>query len=164
MSIFLPMPTRITITTIHAKCSAIATIGTSFPAFKNDVREVNADEWGNGDMRILHKWWLNHLPKVAGRTSGVVNNWWQYVMGSKSGQPVKGMEFRAVWWGGYLHTNKHWHCRDEQRDPNAAIPDVRAARQYIIGQERGSKPPGRQVRGLFQMSLPQSLRSEACFP
>jgi hypothetical protein len=52
----------------------------NFPAFKNDVRQVDADEWGNGDMRLLHKWWLNHLPKVAGRTSGVANNWWQYVM------------------------------------------------------------------------------------
>jgi hypothetical protein len=52
----------------------------NFPAFKNDVRQVNADEWGNGDMHLLHKWWLNHLPKVAGRTSGVANNWWQYVM------------------------------------------------------------------------------------
>ncbi|MGB8215153.1 MAG: hypothetical protein WCE68_16510 [Anaerolineales bacterium] len=52
----------------------------NFPLLMNDIREVNADEWGNGDMRILHKWWLNHLPKVAGRTSGVVNNWWQYTM------------------------------------------------------------------------------------
>ena len=52
----------------------------NFPTFRNDIRLVNADEWGNGDLRILHKWWLNHLPKVAGRTSGVMNNWWQYVM------------------------------------------------------------------------------------
>jgi hypothetical protein len=52
----------------------------NFPVFQNDIRQVNADEWGNGDMRTLHKWWLNHLPKVAGRTSGVVNNWWQYIM------------------------------------------------------------------------------------
>jgi hypothetical protein len=52
----------------------------NFPTFKNDIRQVNADEWGNGDLRILHKWWLKHLPKVAGRTSGVVNNWWQYTM------------------------------------------------------------------------------------
>jgi hypothetical protein len=52
----------------------------NFPVFKNDVRLVNSDEWGNGDLRILHKWWLKHLPKVAGRTSGVVNNWWQYTM------------------------------------------------------------------------------------
>ena len=52
----------------------------NFPAFQNDIREVNADEWGNGDMRLLHKWWLKHLPKVAGRTSGVANNWWQYTL------------------------------------------------------------------------------------
>jgi hypothetical protein len=52
----------------------------NFPAFQNDIRQVSADEWGNGDMRLLHKWWLKHLPKVAGRTSGVANNWWQYAL------------------------------------------------------------------------------------
>jgi hypothetical protein len=52
----------------------------NFPTFSNDVREVNADEWGNGDMHLLHKWWFAHIPRVAGRTSGVVNNWWQYIM------------------------------------------------------------------------------------
>ena len=52
----------------------------NFPAFKNDTRLVNADEWGNGDMRILHKWWLKHLPKVAGRINGIANNWWQYAI------------------------------------------------------------------------------------
>jgi hypothetical protein len=51
-----------------------------FPNFKNDIREVNTDEWGNGDLHAHHKWWLKHLPKVPGRTSGVVNNWWQYMM------------------------------------------------------------------------------------
>jgi hypothetical protein len=52
----------------------------NFPAFTNDVRQVDASEWGNGDMRLLHKWWLKHLPKVAGRTQGVANNWWQYIV------------------------------------------------------------------------------------
>jgi hypothetical protein len=52
----------------------------NFPHFRNDIREVNADEWGNGDMRAHHKWWLNHLPRVAGRSSGVANNWWQYIL------------------------------------------------------------------------------------
>ncbi len=50
----------------------------NFPNFKNEVRLVNADEWGNGDLRLLHKWWLKHLPKVAGRINGIANNWWQY--------------------------------------------------------------------------------------
>ncbi len=52
----------------------------NFPAFKNDIRLVNAEEWGNGDMRLLHKWWLKHLPKTAGRINGIANNWWQYCM------------------------------------------------------------------------------------
>jgi hypothetical protein len=41
---------------------------------------VNADEWGNGDIRLHHKWWLSHFPKVAGRTASVANNWWQYII------------------------------------------------------------------------------------
>jgi len=52
----------------------------NFPAFQDVVREVNAEDWGNGDMREHHKWWLDHLPRVAGRTSGIANNWWQYIM------------------------------------------------------------------------------------
>jgi hypothetical protein len=51
-----------------------------FPAFQHDVHQVNAMEWGNGDIRAHHRWWLGHLPKVAGRTGGVVNNWWQYIL------------------------------------------------------------------------------------
>ena len=51
-----------------------------FPGFSGAARQVNADEWGNGDIRLHHKWWLRHLPKVAGRTASVVNNWWQYII------------------------------------------------------------------------------------
>jgi hypothetical protein len=51
-----------------------------FPMLPGPAREVNADEWGNGDIRLHHKWWLRHLPKVAGRTGGVANNWWQYLL------------------------------------------------------------------------------------
>lgn len=52
----------------------------NFPKFQKDIHLVNADEWGNGDIRAHHKWWLKHLPKVAGRTGGVANNWWQYII------------------------------------------------------------------------------------
>jgi hypothetical protein len=52
----------------------------NFPTFQGIQREVNADEWGNGDIRLHHVWWLKHIPHVAGRTSGVHNNWWQYIM------------------------------------------------------------------------------------
>jgi hypothetical protein len=52
----------------------------NYPGFVGDVRNVEASEWGNGDIRKRHQWWLKHLPRVAGRTGGVVNNWWQYAM------------------------------------------------------------------------------------
>jgi len=51
----------------------------NFPAFRGDVRAVNARDWGGGEIRSHHTWWLSHLPHVAGRTHGVHNNWWQYV-------------------------------------------------------------------------------------
>jgi len=50
----------------------------NFPNFKGDVRTVTASEWGSGEIRAHHIWWLNHLPKVAGRKNGIHNNWWQY--------------------------------------------------------------------------------------
>jgi hypothetical protein len=51
----------------------------NFPNFKGDVRMVGPSEWGGGDIRAHHKWWLNHFPRVAGRRNGIHNNWWQYV-------------------------------------------------------------------------------------
>jgi hypothetical protein len=52
----------------------------NFPNFKGDVRTVDSAEWGKGDIREHHKWWLNHFPRVAGRSGEIYNNWWQYVM------------------------------------------------------------------------------------
>ena len=52
----------------------------NFPDFEGQVRQVDAGEWGRGDMRAHHLWWLKHFPKVAGRQNGVHNNWWQYVI------------------------------------------------------------------------------------
>ncbi|MDK1028028.1 MAG: hypothetical protein QGD88_09925 [Anaerolineae bacterium] len=52
----------------------------NFPEFKGDIRNVNASEWGNGDIRTHHLWWLNHIPHVAGRRNGILNNWWQYII------------------------------------------------------------------------------------
>lgn len=52
----------------------------NFPKFQGIQRDVNAAEWGNGDIRLHHTWWLKHIPHVSGRTSGVHNNWWQYIM------------------------------------------------------------------------------------
>lgn len=52
----------------------------NFPHFTGAVKTVTAADWGNGDMRAHHLWWLKHLPKAAGRSNGIANNWWQYVM------------------------------------------------------------------------------------
>ena len=52
----------------------------NFPNFKGTTRMVNSNEWGNGDIREHHKWWMKHFPKTAGRKNGIHNNWWQYIM------------------------------------------------------------------------------------
>jgi len=52
----------------------------NFPNFKGEIRQVTAADWGNGDIRAHHRWWLKHLPKVAGRQHGIHNNWWQYIL------------------------------------------------------------------------------------
>ncbi len=66
---------------------------------KGKPRRVDAAEWGGGDMRAHHLWWLAHLPHAEGRTEGKANNWWLYVIdfnrtilggppaGSREGRP-----------------------------------------------------------------------------
>jgi hypothetical protein len=51
-----------------------------FPNLSGPARQVNANDWGNGDIRAHHKWWLKHFPKAGGRTNGIANNWWQYIL------------------------------------------------------------------------------------
>ena len=52
----------------------------NFPDFKGVSRKVTASDWGNGDTREHHKWWLSHLPKIKGQKNGIHHNWWQYIM------------------------------------------------------------------------------------
>ncbi len=51
-----------------------------FPHLQGVMRRVNCREWGNGDIRQHHLWWLQHLPRAAGVTGGIANNWWRYVI------------------------------------------------------------------------------------
>jgi hypothetical protein len=51
-----------------------------YPSLAGRRRLVDADEWGGGDIRAHHRWWLAHLPRAPGRTSGVLNNWWAYAV------------------------------------------------------------------------------------
>jgi hypothetical protein len=52
----------------------------NFPNFKGDLRDVNSEEWGGGEIRAHHQWWLNHIPRCAGRKNGILNNWWAYII------------------------------------------------------------------------------------
>lgn len=52
----------------------------NFPNFKGDVRMVESSEWGGGEIRAHHRWWLDHLPRAAGRKNGIHHNWWQYIV------------------------------------------------------------------------------------
>lgn len=52
----------------------------NFPNLTGEVKTLNCAAWGNGDIRAHHKWWFKRLPKVPGRTNGIANNWWRYVI------------------------------------------------------------------------------------
>jgi hypothetical protein len=51
-----------------------------YPALTGRRRMVNRDEWGGGEIRAHHRWWLKHLPRAPGRTQGKLNNWWAYAV------------------------------------------------------------------------------------
>jgi hypothetical protein len=50
-----------------------------YPDFRGDVRMISASEWGGGSEHSYQRWWMDHLPKTAGRKDGIHNNWWQYI-------------------------------------------------------------------------------------
>jgi hypothetical protein len=52
----------------------------NFPDLSGPAQTLTCAAWGGGDIRLHHRWWLAHLPKVPGRTRGVANNWWRYVI------------------------------------------------------------------------------------
>ncbi len=52
----------------------------AFPDLSAPPHLVDCSEWGDGDMRLHHLWWLRHFPHVDGESGGVAHNWWQYVI------------------------------------------------------------------------------------
>ncbi len=52
----------------------------NFPDLSASPQMMQAAEWGGGDMRLHHLWWLDHLPRVEGSTRGILNNWWEYLL------------------------------------------------------------------------------------
>jgi len=51
----------------------------NFPNFRGVTRKVTSAEWGYGDTRKHHVWWMKHFPKIGGSINGISNNWWQYI-------------------------------------------------------------------------------------
>jgi hypothetical protein len=51
----------------------------NFPDFRGIKRPVTSAEWGHGDTRKHHLWWMKHFPKTKGRKNGIHHNWWQYI-------------------------------------------------------------------------------------
>ncbi len=54
----------------------------NYPNLTGKRRKVDREEWGGGEIRAHHRWWMKHLPHVAGRTKGKLNNWWAYTFDS----------------------------------------------------------------------------------
>ena len=52
----------------------------NFPDLSGASKMVNCSEWGNGDIRKHHVWWLEHFPRLKGTLGGVSCNWWSYVV------------------------------------------------------------------------------------
>ena len=50
-----------------------------FPHLTGERKRVNCSNWGSGDMRRHHIWWMQRIPHVGGETDGVLNNWWAYI-------------------------------------------------------------------------------------
>jgi hypothetical protein len=50
-----------------------------FPDLSASPVMVNCNEWGDGDIRKHHTWWLSLFPHLTGQSNGVAWNWWQYV-------------------------------------------------------------------------------------
>jgi len=53
----------------------------NYPNLQGTRRTVNCMEWGcDGGGYEYVKWWLKHVPHVAGSRNGIANNWWRYTM------------------------------------------------------------------------------------
>lgn len=51
----------------------------TFPRLAGRRRLVDCHDWGDGDMRLHHRWWFERLPHAGGSTADVSHNWWTYI-------------------------------------------------------------------------------------
>jgi hypothetical protein len=54
----------------------------NYPNVTGECRIMKREDWGGGEIRAHHMWWLKRLPHVEGMTpTGRFNNWWRYTVG-----------------------------------------------------------------------------------
>ncbi len=52
----------------------------NWPNLKGTKKQVDCSEWGGGEIRAHHTWWLKHFPHKPGvNPDGKQNNWWKYM-------------------------------------------------------------------------------------
>lgn len=51
-----------------------------FPNLVGISMLVDCSEWGSGDIRLHHRWWLGHFPCRTGSANGIDFNWWKYIV------------------------------------------------------------------------------------
>jgi hypothetical protein len=51
----------------------------NFPNLTGEMKPVECSQWGNGDIRLHHKWWFKRIPHIAGSVDGIRANWWHYI-------------------------------------------------------------------------------------
>ncbi len=49
-----------------------------YPDLAGNYLPTSCEAWGCSGYDFK-KWWLGHLPRAAGDSSGILNNWWRYV-------------------------------------------------------------------------------------
>lgn len=50
----------------------------NFPDLSAPAVEMDSAEWGGGNIRAHHVWWLSLFPHIQGESNGIAWNWWKY--------------------------------------------------------------------------------------
>ena len=91
-----------------------------YPILLDQTRTINCEEWGCSQLGYM-RWWFSHLPRYAGVTDGVLNNWWYYVI-DYDAAVEKAREYVAAVGGSGSAESPPGTCSLEQNFPNPFNP------------------------------------------
>jgi hypothetical protein len=52
----------------------------NFPDLAGAAQMMDCRAWGDGDIRLHHLWWFDHMPRIVGESGGIAWNWWEYII------------------------------------------------------------------------------------